>query len=118
MILYLDTESLVKFYVEEESSSKVNGTSVVAYPKARASFALRFRENAFTPGEYKRLSSSLDKDWDNYLIVHVTRELVGQAGDLTEKHGLRGFDAIHLSSALPLSHFLSKVCKCLPESRN
>lgn len=126
MILYLDTSSLVKLYVEEEESSrvadlvrssKVAGTSLVAYAEARAAFARRFRENAFTPREYKRLTSSFDEDWDNYLIVSVTKGLVRQAGDLSEKHGLRGFDAIHLSSAVTLRKELSAriVFSCFDE---
>jgi len=126
MILYLDTSSLVKLYVEEEESSrvadlvrssKVTGTSLIAYTEARAAFARRFRENAFTLREYKRLTSSFDEDWDNYLIVRVTKELVRQAGDLAEKHGLRGFDAIHLSSAVTLREELSTriIFSCFDE---
>jgi predicted nucleic acid-binding protein len=111
MILYLDTSSLVKLYTEEEGSSdvanlvrssKVTGTSLVAYAEARAAFARRFRENAFTQREYGRLILSFAEDWDNYLIIRVTKELVRLAGGLAEKHGLRGFDAIHLSSAVTL----------------
>ena len=126
MILYLDTSSLVKLYVEEEESSrvadlvrssKVTGTSLVAYAEARAAFARRFRENAFTPREYKQLTSSFDEDWDNYLIVRVTKELVRKAGNLAEKHGLRGFDAIHLSSAVTLREELSTriIFSCFDE---
>jgi predicted nucleic acid-binding protein len=111
MVVYLDTSSLVKLYVEEEDSpsiaalvrsSRVTATSLIAYTEARAAFARRFRENAFTPDEYRHLISVFDKDWENYLIVRVTKELVRLAGNLTEKHGLRAFDAIHLSSAIIL----------------
>ena len=116
MLIYLDTSSLVKLYVEEENSgevedmvqsSKVTATSLVAYAEARAAFARRFRERAFSSRQYRELVSSFDEDWDNYLIVRVTKELVQLAGDLAEKHGLRGFDAIHLSSALILRKELS-----------
>ncbi len=109
MILYLDTSSLVKLYVEEDESdivdnlvksAKVTATSIVAYAEARAAFARRFRENAFTKNEYNRLVSAFNDDWRNYLIINVKEELVKQAGTLAEKHSLRGFDAIHLSSAV------------------
>ena len=111
MILYLDTSSLVKLYVEEEESSdvadlvrssKVTGTSLIAYAEARAAFTRSFRENAFTQREYGYLIASFDADWENYFTVQVTEKLIRQAGDLAEKHGLRGFDAIHLSSAVTL----------------
>jgi predicted nucleic acid-binding protein len=116
MIIYLDTSSLVKLYVEERDSrkvvdlvrsSKVTATSIVAYAEARAAFARRFREKAFTAREYRRLISSFNKDWDYYLVVGATKELVWLSGDLAEKHSLRGFDAIHLSSAIFLREELS-----------
>ena len=118
MIVYLDTSSLVKLYATEADSphvvhlvrvSKMTATSLIAYSEARAAFARRFREKAFTSREYKRLISFFNADWENYLIVNVTKNLVLFAGDLAEKHGLRGFDAIHLSSAVRLHQELSSA---------
>jgi predicted nucleic acid-binding protein len=60
MVLYLDTSSLVKLYVEEKHSpevaalvrsSEVTATCLVAYAEARAAFASRFTEKAFTQRE-------------------------------------------------------------------
>lgn len=116
MILYLDTSSLVKLYVEEGSSAAVEGlvrsaeatgTSLIAYAEARAAFARRFRENAFSSKDYKRLRSRFESDWKNFLSIHVTFEVVQMAGELAEKHGLRGFDAIHLASAVTLREKLA-----------
>ncbi len=116
MIVYLDTSSLVKLYVEEDKSSKVEAlvrssevtaTSLVAYAEARAAFARRFREKAFTPDEHDRIKEFFDKDWSSYLILSVTADMIRLAGDLAEKHALRGFDSIHLASALTLHRELS-----------
>ena len=116
MIVYLDTSSLVKLYVEEDESSKVDAlvrsseftaTSLVAYAEARAAFAHRFREKAFTPDEHDRIKEFFDKDWSSYLILSVTGNMIRLAGDLAEKHALRGFDSIHLASALTLRQELS-----------
>ena len=116
MFLYLDTSNLVKLYVEEEDSegvvdlvktAKVAVTSIIAYAEARAAFARRFREKAFTGKSYKRLISFFNNDWKNYLTVKITEELVLLAGNLAEKHALRGFDAIHLASAIILRDELS-----------
>ena len=115
MFLYLDTSSLVKLYVEEAESdqiiglvgsSEITSTSLIAYAEARAAFARRFRENAFKPVDYDRLKAVFDKDWNNYFILNVTGDLIKLAGDLAEKHALRGFDSIHLASALTLRHEL------------
>jgi len=127
MIVYLDTSSLVKLYVEENESSKVDdlvkssevtATSLVAYAEARAAFARRYREKAFTSDEYDRMKEVFNKDWSRYLILSVTEDMVRLAGDLTEKHALRGFDSIHLASALTLHQELSSpiVFSCFDDN--
>ncbi len=116
MLLYLDTSSLVKLYVEEEGSDfvsnlvgtvEITATSIVAYAEARAAFSRRFRENAFTLKEYIHLKTIFDEDWNNYLILNITSNIVKMAGNLAEKHLLRGFDSIHLASALTLMNELA-----------
>jgi len=127
MIVYLDTSSLVKLYVEENESSKVDdlvkssevtATSLVAYAEARAAFARRYREKAFTSDEYDRMKEVFNKDWSRYLILSVTEDMVRLAGDLTEKHALRDFDSIHLASALTLHQELSSpiVFSCFDDN--
>jgi predicted nucleic acid-binding protein len=108
MLLYLDTSSLVKLYVEEEDSpeiealvkdSEVAATSIIAYAEARAAFARRFREKAFSKTAHNRIKKFLDEDWTRYFILNITEEIIRLAGDFAEKHALRGFDSIHLASA-------------------
>lgn len=111
MILYLDTSSLVKLYVEEESSEEVRrlvreaslvATSVVAYPEARSAFARLRRERAVTAREAEALRTDFERDWPRYLALEVTEPIWRRAGDLAERHALRGFDSLHLASFLSL----------------
>ena len=111
MILYLDTSSFVKFYVPEMESAAVKraveeaeviATSRLAYVEARAAFARKRRERGLNPKAYRGILQDLDQDWENYFIVDVSDALVKLAGLLAEKHALRGFDAIHLASAVIL----------------
>ena len=111
MFLYLDTSSLVKLYVEEEGSDQVAllvesasycATSIVAYAEARAAFARRFREQAFTLEDYQQIKLALERDWGRYVVLNLDFNLVAKAGELAEKHALRGFDSIHLASAISL----------------
>ncbi|MGB9498599.1 MAG: type II toxin-antitoxin system VapC family toxin [Dissulfuribacterales bacterium] len=116
MILYLDTSSLVKLYVEEDKSPQIEilirssetvATSIVAYAEARAAFARRFREKSFTSDEHDRIKEFFDKDRRNYFILKITEDMARLAGNLAEKHALRGFDSIHLASALILHQEVS-----------
>jgi predicted nucleic acid-binding protein len=109
MILYLDTSALVKLYIAESGSdnvkAKVEATPViavsrVAYVEARAGFARKFREGEISREEHRRVVKDLDRDWGNYFIVEVSESVAKLGGELTDKHPLRGFDALHLASAL------------------
>lgn len=111
MIGYLDTSSLVKLYVEEEGSLRVRelveraelvATSVVAYPEARAALARQRREGGLTNAGYDRARKDFEQDWPRYLTIEVSEAVYRSAGDLAEKHQLRGFDGLHLASYLSL----------------
>jgi uncharacterized protein len=81
LILYLDTSSLIKLYVEESGSSEVEKlvagaslvcTSVVAYPEARSALARLCREGALTAEEHALTKADLQEDWPRYLALEVT----------------------------------------------
>ena len=111
MILYLDTSSLIKLYVEEDGSSSIESlveqatlvcTSVVAYPEARSALSRLCREGALTAGEHALTRADLEEDWPRYLAIEASEAVWRAAGDLAEKHALRGFDSLHLASFLYL----------------
>lgn len=112
LILYLDTSSLIKLYVEENGSSEIESlvreaslvcTSVIAYPEARSALARLCRERALSAEEHTLAKSFLEEDWQRYLVLDVTSAVWKSAGDLAEKHALRGFDSLHLASFLYLA---------------
>jgi predicted nucleic acid-binding protein len=111
LIAYLDTSSLVKLYVEEEGSrltrelvdrAQLVATSVVAYAEARAALARQRREGGLTGPGYDRVKNDFERDWPRYLTIEVSEAVYRSAGDLAEKHHLRGFDSLHLASYLSL----------------
>ncbi len=115
MILYLDTSSLVKLYVDEPGSPEIRllveraevvAASVVAYAEARAAFARRRRERSLTLADHRRSKAALDDDWPHVLAIDVSGPLARSAGELAERHQLRGFDALHLASYLALAREL------------
>jgi predicted nucleic acid-binding protein len=109
VILYLDTSSLVKIYVPEIETASVQrfvdaaevvASSSLAYVEARAAFARKRRERDLSARDYRDLVQDFDHDWERYLIVDISDALVKFAGRLAEKHALRGYDAVHLASAV------------------
>lgn len=109
MILYLDTSAWVKLYVRESGSKELRAsvakaetlaTSVVAYPEARAAFARLKAQGLTTETKHQQRLAQLNTDWENLLRIELIPAVVRTAGDLAEVHGLRGFDSIHLASAL------------------
>lgn len=108
MILYLDTSSLVKLYLDEARADSVRrwaldaevlATSRVAYPEAVAALARRNREGDLDPDAFKRVLLMLKQQWRDFAVLDLAET---QAGDLAVKHALRGLDAIHLAAALDL----------------
>ena len=111
MILYLDTSALVKLYVREIGSVRVRNalqrataaaTSVVAYAEARAAFARLYREAHTNARRHRERIAQLNADWDSLMRVELTASVLRLAGEMAETYELRGFDSIHLASALSL----------------
>lgn len=111
MILYLDTSALVKLYLEESGSGKVRAavdeaeavsTSIVAYAEMHAALAAAARVGRITGEERSRAVAEFRAEWPRYAVVNVTQKLVDLAAELALEHGLQGFDAVHLSSAVLL----------------
>ena len=111
MIAYLDTSALIKLYIKEEGSEEVQeiikkadsvATSKVAYVESRAAMSRLLRENAFDEIDYQGVKKSFQKDWSKFVVVELTDTVISKGAELTEKYILRGFEAIHLASALIL----------------
>ncbi len=87
---------------QKVSAATIVATSRVAYPEARAAFARRGRARGITAASLSRIVSALDRDFDRLVVVELNASLAKGAGDLATRLALRGFDAIHLASALEL----------------
>ena len=118
MTLYLDTSSLVKLYVAEPESDAVRrlvenadivATAAIAYPEARAALARRRREGGLRPMAFRAAKRALDDDWPRYFAVDVTAALCREAGDLAERHRLRGYDGVHLAAYLQVARAAGKA---------
>lgn len=109
MILYCDTSALLKLYVREPESGKVRKaidsatalcTHVIAYAELRAALAKAWRMGRISVNQLSRLVEDADKDWSTLRLIGADMALVREAGDLAQRHGLKGFDSVHLAAAL------------------
>ena len=122
MTVYLDTSSLVKLFLEESGSDQVRAlvadatalaTSVVAYAETRAALARRRRERILTPRAFSTAKRTFEGQWPKFVSIEVTADVARQAGDLAERHGLRGFDSVHLASFVSLADQAAPRCPVL-----
>ena len=122
MILYLDSSAWLKLYVAERGtqevitavrSAELVAISRVAYAEARAALARVLREKRTTRPEHRKRIAALNADYADVLKVEVSEDVVRLAGELAESHALRGFDAIHVASAMWLARKTRKPVRLL-----
>jgi uncharacterized protein len=116
--LYLDTSAAVKLYVPEAGSNWLRNllttdqspavlSSHLLRIEMRSALARRLREGTVTPEEYRRMLEVFAEDCVTlYRFVLLTEAMIEQAGDLVERHTLRGYDAAHLATALVINQRL------------
>ena len=109
MISYLDASALVKRYLLERGSretialtveSELIATSVVTRVEVAAVLAKAARTGLVTHDRAQSARVSFVGDWPDLVRVPVTEALVERAETLAWDHGLRGYDAVQLASAL------------------
>jgi len=112
MILYMDTSALLKKYFKEPGSDEVIAgwmeatgivTSSVAYAEVLASFYRKTREVKISAKVFSAILVSFKRDWRSIIRVEVSDDLNETMDRIIRDHPLRGFDAIHLASALIVS---------------
>jgi uncharacterized protein len=119
---YFDTSALIKRFVEESGSKSVDAvlarepilaTSKVAYAEVHAGLARKLREKAFTTAAYRTTSRTFDTDWRAYVRVDLADPVLLIVRDLVRRYPLRGFDAIHLASAMRLQQQLGEEIRVI-----
>jgi predicted nucleic acid-binding protein len=109
VIAYLDASALVKRYIVERSSretialtsdSDMTATSIVSRAEVAAVFAKAVRVGVVKGEVARDAQRRFAEDWPDLARVSVTEALVERAERLAWEHGLRGYDAVQLASAL------------------
>ena len=114
---YFDSSALAKRYLVEpgttwiqtwcDDSEKTIAIAEIGLVEIAAAFAAKLRGGFISPGAYHNVRTDLTVDArDEYVLVTVNRSLVDEAVELTARHRLRGYDAVHLACALHLNRAL------------
>jgi predicted nucleic acid-binding protein len=77
-------------------------SSILAYPECRAALAAAHRGGRLSAGGHNRAREEFEALQDEMLLIGIDRALAQHAGQLVEDYSLRGYDAVHLASALAL----------------
>lgn len=75
-------------------------TSQVAYPELRAAVAAACRAGRLSARRLRDVVRAVDALDAEVGTIAVDEALAHHAGDLAQRHALRGFDALHLAAAL------------------
>jgi predicted nucleic acid-binding protein len=109
VILYLDATALAKRYVAEPSSTEAEaligraqavGTGVLSRAEVAAALAKAARAGLVTRESAAKALQAFNADWEHMIRLQVSEPLVARAASLAWEHGLRGYDAVHLATAL------------------
>ena len=106
MILYLDASSLIKLFIWESDSRKVEtlvsgafaiATSRIAYAETISAFRRLLENRNLTPSDFDKAIGEFRKFWPTLSGLDFDET---SAADVSIRHNLRALDAIHLSTAI------------------
>jgi predicted nucleic acid-binding protein len=107
--VYIDTSALIQRYLAEAFSDAVSdllsgehivGSSVVAMAELSSAVRRAVLAARLTEGDAELVRQAFARDEETLAWFTVDRPQAAAASALAWKHGLRGFDAVHLAAAM------------------
>jgi predicted nucleic acid-binding protein len=77
-------------------------SSILSYPEGRAALAAARRRDRLGGEEHAQALETFEELQADLITVGVDQDLASRAGGHAEDLGLRGYDAVHLATALEL----------------
>ncbi len=115
MIFFFDTSALIKRYIVENGSEKVDNlfktaSQIIISPVTKietCSTINRLKvENAISKEDYSRLNKEIQYDFRYFKVLSFNQEIESQSIYLIEKHQLKTLDSIQLASCLSQRDFI------------
>ncbi len=110
-IYYLDASAWVKRYYQELGTKWIQtllaenlsiASATLGLIEVLATLARKRRSGEIEPNLYQIKLQEVDADWERFIQIQLTSEIVEISKSLTNRFALRGADAIHLASAFLL----------------
>lgn len=117
MILYLDSSALAKRYLVEPGSAEVErlvagaelaGTSIITRVEVAAAFGRAKRQKLLEATVAAELRALFASHWGSLFRLALLESTVERADALAWELSLRGYDAVHLASALSWHEVLAE----------
>lgn len=111
MNVYFETSALVKLFLDEPGADQTRDlwddadlatVALIAYPEARSALAAAQRAGRISSAELDEVKQRLDRRWWQAQVIDVDQPIARSAGDIAERFGLCGYDAVHLATAMSL----------------
>lgn len=111
MIAYFDSSSIVKWFFDEPNMDLARGikdkaslafTSIVSFPEVMSAVYRAMREGRCSRADMQLVRGEFLRVWPDFQWVRVSEGLIQRAEQLIFRYGLKGYDSMHLASALVL----------------
>jgi len=106
--VFLDSSALVKRYVQEPGSDRVEeilsaasslGVSVICLSEVVSALCRRRRERKLSRQQYLNAKEALFEDIEDASVVNITDQVIARAVELLERWPLRSSDSLHVACA-------------------
>ena len=115
MTVFADSSALVKLYADEPGDDAVRAlpgpmlVSALARVEVPSALWRKHRMGELSLGDTNLLARAFEVDWAGsfgggdepaFVVIGATASVINQAARLVERHSLRAYDAVQLSSAV------------------
>lgn len=109
MIFFFDTSALIKRYISETGSNKVDelfeiAENIIVSPvtkiEAHSTLKRLLATNLISKADYETVKSNIDYDFRYFTVLSLNEEIEKEAINLIETYQLKTLDSIQLASVL------------------
>lgn len=121
-MLYLDSSALIKRYVQEVGTAKIDKmlqsdvaaafTSALTFAEVHATLGRRAKDKSLSLSQFSSARNKFDSDWTAaFNVVDLQPSVLAIVRNLVDQFTLRGADLVHLASSIWLrdTHFAGAI---------